>query len=212
MLLLSATLLEYSGFDLWLEGHFFDPQLGWIYRDHWLTSNVLHHGGKYFIILMGILVLFLYLASFKFHSLKAYQKGFLACLVGSLSGILIVAAMKKIIPIYSPWDLVNFGGHMPYIRIFDHRPLGQQAGHAFPAGHASGAFSLLCFYYFVNQFKLQGGKVIFASVVILGILYGGAQQMRGAHFLSHDVVAFVICWLANKVSFYVFFDGEEAQC
>ena len=30
--------------------------------------------------------------------------------------------------------------------------------------------------------------------VALGLLFGVDQQLRGAHFMSHDVVAATICW------------------
>jgi membrane-associated PAP2 superfamily phosphatase len=29
----------------------------------------------------------------------------------------------------------------------------------------------------------------------LGVIFGLAQQARGAHFLSHDLVSLGICWL-----------------
>ncbi|MCL7421426.1 MAG: hypothetical protein M8364_11040 [Methylobacter sp.] len=39
----------------------------------------------------------------------------------------------------------------------------------------------------------------------LGMVYGIAQQMRGAHFLTHDLFALAVCWFSSFVLFMLFF-------
>ena len=34
-----------------------------------------------------------------------------------------------------------------------------------------------------------------ASALVIGLVFGIAQQLRGAHFLSHDLWALMVCWL-----------------
>jgi hypothetical protein len=36
-------------------------------------------------------------------------------------------------------------------------------------------------------------------VLGLGLLFGTTQQLRGAHFLSHDIWTFALCWSINAL-------------
>jgi membrane-associated PAP2 superfamily phosphatase len=44
--------------------------------------------------------------------------------------------------------------------------------------------------------------------VFIGPLYGLTQQLRGAHFLSHDLVSIALCWF---VSYAVFAFAEVCR-
>lgn len=201
LMFIFAIFLEYSGIDLWLERHFYDAQAGWIYKNHWLLENVFHRGGKYLMIMVGVVLLMALIASLKRIEYIEWRRPLLAAVVGALSGILWVSILKKVSHIYSPWDLMIFNGNMPYLRMLDSTPLGIKAGNAFPAGHASGGFALFCLYFLSKTMPFAKPWLMAFAALTVGFTFGLAQQMRGAHFLSHDLVALAICWTANYVSF-----------
>ena len=37
------------------------------------------------------------------------------------------------------------------------------------------------------------------GALLLGVLFGVTQQLRGAHFLSHDLWSLIICWYASAL-------------
>ncbi len=41
--------------------------------------------------------------------------------------------------------------------------------------------------------------------LVAGLIFGISQQLRGAHFLSHDLWSLTICWLVALGFFYLFF-------
>lgn len=40
--------------------------------------------------------------------------------------------------------------------------------------------------------------------LVAGLIFGISQQLRGAHFLSHDLWSLTICWLVALGFFYLF--------
>jgi membrane-associated PAP2 superfamily phosphatase len=211
ILFILAVIFEYSGLDLWLEGHFYDTHNGWIFREHWLTDTVLHRGARTGVVIVGVVLLISYISSFFKENLRPYRASLLAAIVGGFGGVLIVAILKNITHIYSPWDLRQFGGTQPYLRLFDHAVLGSRVGHAFPAGHASGGFALLFVYFWAQRYWKNIAGIVGLLTLAIGLVFGLAQQMRGAHFMSHDMVALAICWTSLCVSFAWLNPEPDAQ-
>ena len=205
-LLPAGILLEYSGLDLLLIQPFFDASTGkWPYKSHWLASGILHTGGKNFVVAIAVGIFLVFVLSFFVECLKPYRKGAAYLLTASLAGPAIVSICKHMTHIYTPWDLAVFGGMHPYIRIFDAVPEGAKAGMAFPAGHSSGGFAFFSLYFLALAYKpsLRYAGLCFA--LALGFAFGIAQQIRGAHFLSHDLFSLVICWYAALMVYQIFF-------
>lgn len=207
-LLFSITFigLESSGLDIWLGAHFYDPaQQLWPYKDQWLIQKVLHKGGR--LAFFGIIAIILWLIarSFATPSLKNYRHSLIYLALASISGPLIVMFLKNHTHIYCPWDLQFFGSTKPYIRWFDSVPTAAPVGHCFPAAHASSGYAFISFYFFFlsthPHLKWRG----LSFGLGLGLLYGLTQQMRGAHFLSHDVASLAICWFMTLLLFWLFF-------
>ena len=67
-------------------------------------------------------------------------------------------------------------------------------GRCFPAGHASAGYAWLALFFFFTAVKPACRRWGLAIGIGLGLLFGIAQQLRGAHFLSHDVFTAMICW------------------
>ena len=89
-----------------------------------------------------------------------------------------------------------YGGAVPYTRLFEGTPAGYPRGRCFPAGHASGAFSLVGLYFVARARRSRRAAWWLAPAVLLGAAFALAQQARGAHFLSHNLWAAAVCWYA----------------
>ena len=118
---------------------------------------------------------------------------------------LIILNLKNLTHIYCPWDLALFGADKPYVRWFDPVSATAPVGHCFPAAHAGSGYAFVSLYFFLlmtfERYKYYG----LAFGLGLGGLYGFTQQMRGAHFLSHDVMSLMICWFSGLALFLLFF-------
>jgi membrane-associated PAP2 superfamily phosphatase len=199
--------LEFTSLDYQISENFYNVSLHqWAFRNNWLAEGVLHKGGQAFSEIMGVIVFLVLLFSLPARSsLHRYWKPLVFLFLASITGPIIVAILKNNTHIYCPWDLKVFGGTKPYIHFFDYAPAYMKAGHCFPSGHAGGGFTFVGLYFFlvlvVPQYKYWG----LCAGLLLGLVFGVAQQMRGAHFLSHDVFSLAVCWLASLSWFLLIF-------
>lgn len=201
---LMAVVMEYSGFDLWWEARFYDAAARiWPWRDHWLFDQVIHSGGRQLNICLAALWLGAFLTSALRPALKKYQKPLLFFLAATATGPLLVGALKHITHIYTPWDI--FSGSFPYIRLFDPVPDGLPAGGAFPAGHASGGYAFVSLYFLLDALGFSRKWPGLAPGLILGAVFGIGQQVRGAHFPSHDLITLAICWYSPLLIYSLFY-------
>ncbi len=204
-----AIIFEYSGFDVWWVAHFFDIQnQTWLYKGHWFFNKVIHSGGQFFDkIIVVIWLLFFIFINLK-NNLKKYRKIMLFFFFATAAGPILVGIGKSLTHIYTPWDLKLFNGIHPYIRLFDPVPNGANVGHAFPAGHASGGYCFISLYFVLLHFNSKYRIFGFLFGVCNGLVFGLAQEIRGAHFPSHDLFTLVICWYA-ALSVYLLFYPEQ---
>ncbi len=209
---LLAIASEYSGLDLYLAGLVFDPVTGsWPYRSLFLTSTVLHTWGRALVVLLAVADLVMLIASCCVVMLAPFRRVLLYVLIAGITGPAIVSLLKSTTHIYTPWSLLQFGGDMPYIRIFDSVPPGSPPGHAFPGGHASGGFAWFGVYFVLLAAgsRYRGLGLLFP--LLLGGLFAATQEIRGAHFLSHDLFALAICWTAALGWALVFFGRQRGD-
>lgn len=191
-----AMLSEYSGIDLWLAGNFYDASTGtWPYQSSFITSNVLHTGGRNFIVFCALINLLAIFASFVDSRLAPYRKHLMFMFIAALSGPLLVGLLKNSTYIYTPWDLQFFGGDKPYIRIFDVVSADASVGHAFPGGHSSGGFAYISAFFALSAMGSKYRYYGWYVPIFCGLVFAATQEIRGAHFLSHDLFSFAICWL-----------------
>lgn len=210
LLLLLIIVVEYTGLDVWLESFFYNAELKqWPWKDRWLTSEVLHTGARRAVVGIVLLVILSIALSYFIERLKPYRKAAAYFCIASLSGPLIVGIGKNLIHIYSPWDLVMFGGSKPYIRILDAVPEGAAVGHAFPAGHASAGFAFISLYFLLREYRPKYRFYGLAFGLLLGFLFGFTQQSRGAHFLSHDLMSLLISWYAALIVYYLMYVRQK---
>ncbi len=208
-LLMVGIVFEYSDFDVWWISHFYNEQSrSWPFRGHWLFDTVIHDWGRYFDIFAVVTWLMVFLLTWGYRPFKKHKKIMLYVLAASAAGPLIVGAGKHTTHIYTPWDLDIFSGTLPYIRLFDPVPKGLPIGEAFPAGHAAGGYAFFSLYFLLlhlgSPYKNHG----FLFALSLGLFFGIGQQVRGAHFPSHDLFTLVICWYSALIIYYLFYPEE----
>lgn len=193
---LIAVALERSGFDLMLADRLYALQGGnWSLKEHFLTSVVLHRWGRNLLALCWLAVVVAAIAANWSMRLRPYRRGlwYLALVLAVAPGL--VNLLKGITHVDCPWDLQRYGGAVPYVPLFSAHPGTFRYGQCFPSAHASGGFALLGLYFFARRHAPSARWIALGVALGIGTIYGFAQQLRGAHFLSHDLWALAVCWL-----------------
>ena len=205
-----ALSFEYSGIDIWWDSLFYDQiHHVWPYTSLYITEDILHIGAKKALMAFAFTNFLLVLASFVVPVLKPYRKHLFYILIAALAGPVIVAYLKGHNHICTPWELTMFGGDLPYIRVFDVVPDGTPIGQGFPGGHSSGGFAYVSVYFALTAMRSKYRFYGLLIPVLIGIVLSLTQEIRGAHFPSHDMFSFVVCWLSS-LSFSVLFYGARS--
>lgn len=202
--LLAAAACELSDVDLYLADRCFDFSKGvWPAREAWWAEWLIHKRGKDVITAVAAGSLLAWIGSFKWEVLRAmrWQLLYLALAISLAAGT--VSALKRATGRHCPWDVQRYGGQTPYTRLFEPPPQACAPGACFPAGHASGGFSLFAGYFAWRDRRRRAAGCWLGAGALLGSIYGYAQMARGAHFFSHNIWSAIICWLVSLVLYLV---------
>jgi membrane-associated PAP2 superfamily phosphatase len=112
----------------------------------------------------------------------------------SVGSLLAISALKQHSLTSCPWELREFGGRVPFVSHWSLQLSDGGPGHCFPSGHASSGFGLLVGYWLLRDASQRAARVWLAMALVLGVLCGGVQLVRGAHFLSHSLWTAWCCW------------------
>ncbi len=181
-----------SGLDLGM-ARLFGSATGFSYESHWLWRGVLHEPMRN---LGWLLELTLLAGIFRpFGALKRLTvERRLQLALTPLLALVAVAGIKLHSLTSCPWDLREFGGVATYA---SHWALGLvDGGHGgcFPAGHASAGFAFVAgFFVFRHTMPRQATRWLLGAL-LAGLMLGVAQQVRGAHFMSHTLWTAWLCW------------------
>jgi membrane-associated PAP2 superfamily phosphatase len=201
-----VLVLETSAGDLRVADWIYRASGGaWTWRDAWLTRNLIHEGGRALVAAALLALLVLLAASHVVHRLRPFRHALWYLLASALAAALTVNVLKQLTRIDCPWDLQRYGGAFEYVGIFTPHPGTFRYGACFPSGHASGAYAWLGLYYVARDYRPQWRWRALSGVVALGLLFGVGQQLRGAHFLSHDLWSLAVCWCIATLLYVVFF-------
>ncbi len=177
----------------------------WLWKNAWLTENLLHKGGRNLSISLALFVLGALIASWCYLPWAGLRKPLGYLLLALLGSSLLVSALKASLAISCPWEFDIYGGHLPYINVV--QQLIQRNGEGcFPAGHASAGYSWIALYFFGLAFQSRLRWLGLAVALLTGLVFGIAQQIRGAHFLSHDLWTLAICWFCSLSLYLIFFE------
>ena len=188
------VLWDASGLDPWL-AQLVGSHKGFPLRNSWMLSTVFHDAAKY-LAWLGALALAASTAWpwGPFRDLPFARRLQLAAITIAASGV--IALLKIGNHTSCPWDLQQFGGvATPISHWAGWLRTDGGGGHCFPAGHASTGFAFIAGYFALREDQPKLARIWLACSIALGLLLGGAQQLRGAHFMSHTLWTGWICWL-----------------
>ena len=192
LLFVLLALWDATGLDLPLARWFGSPQ-GFAWRHQPLFVLLLHELPR---LAGGALLAALLLGVFRpWGFLRGLAPGERWQLLLSIAGgALAISALKRLNHTSCPWDLAEFGGVAQYVShwLWGVRDAG--AGHCFPAGHASTAFAYLAGWFVLRRSAARVAGPWLLWAMLAGMVLGLAQQMRGAHYMSHTLWTAWICW------------------
>lgn len=177
----------------------------WIYRDNFFLEKILHKGGVLFsaVILVGFIGYFFYLWIKKTNDRKRLDYfGFIV--FSTVMTILAIFTLKRWSTLPCPWNSIIYGGGTLRPSIWQMFSSNFPNAHCFPGGHSSAGYSLLSLYF--GYFCIYGKKNYLSLVpgILLGVVFGITQQMRGAHFLSHDMGTIFVSIISSWVTFLIY--------
>lgn len=199
--LLVLLAWDTTGADLRL-AQWFGAADGFAWQHRWLTAQALHGGGR--LISLGVL---LAVALHLWRPLSLAPRMPRATrwwwLLATLACLLVIPFIKSRSLISCPWDLAQFGGAAHYL---PHGSLQAWAGagdggpgRCFPSGHASGAFSFVTGWFALRGQSGRAARCWLVGMLMLGLVFGVAQVVRGAHYPSHVGWTAWICWVVSAV-------------
>ena len=197
-LLLAATcvVLQQGGGDFWLADRLYHWQGdSWQARNAWWSSSLLHTGGRWLVILSWLLVVAGWCASRTRTIKPRWGSGLGYLAVSVLASILILTIWKRFSGVDCPWDLLRYGGTRFYLPPFSGAHAGTPPGTCFPAAHAGIAYAWVALWFAPTCIRPRWRWLALTMTLLLGAAFGVVQQLRGAHFLSHDLWSLALCWL-----------------
>lgn len=192
--LLVLLLWDASGLDLALARACGSVQ-GFPLRDNAFLQLVLHDGMKRLAWLLALaLCLGLGWPIGPLASLPFRRR--LQLVLSALLAWAAVALLKITSHSSCPWDLSEFGGVARYVSHWQGwQQIDGGAGRCFPAGHATSGFAFVGGYFALRERWPTPAKVWLGTALGTGFALGLAQQLRGAHFMSHTLWTAWICWV-----------------
>ena len=175
------------------EGH------AWSLRSGRITEDLLHIAGRKAAQIAWAGVLLMFLLSLAHGQFARWRRPLAYLLLSVLLATAVVGVMKRWTHMDCPWDLLRYGGEKTYYGLFERLPVGAVAGRCFPGGHASAGFAWVSLYFFLMATLPRWRWWGLGLGLGVGLVFGIAQQLRGAHFLSHDVWTLMVCWLTAVI-------------
>lgn len=193
-----VIFFDVSGVDIWVQDYFynFNSHHWMVDRNNQVLKFIFYSGIKKLFVLfvLSVLVALIFFRNNK--TIRRYQRGLLVVCLSAITVPLFVGALKSVTNVPCPKYISHYGGSYPHVTVLGTYPDNfkqRETMACYPAGHASGGFSLLSL---VFLFKRRKRKIIaLESVLMLGWTIGLYKMLIGDHFLSHTVVSMVLAWL-----------------
>lgn len=111
----------------------------------------------------------------------------------TVAALVAVPALKRVSRTSCPWDVVDYGGTVPWVSHWALSVADGGPGHCFPSGHAVAAFAFLVPALASRRQRTGRARIALVAVLAVGALFGAVQVMRGAHYLSHVLWSAWLC-------------------
>lgn len=198
-LLVLPLLLAWDVSDLdMVVASWFGSAAGFPLKEHWLFSAVLHDGGRYaaWAVVLG-LSLMVWWPLGVFREIDASRR--LQLVLTAFAGSLLISCLKAFSSTSCPWDLAEFGRAARHVSHWAWGLADGGSGRCFPAGHASAGFAFFGGYFAFAGRHAGIARAWLTGTVLAGLTLGLAQQVRGAHFMSHTLWTGWLCWCTALV-------------
>ncbi len=177
----------------------------WVLRNHWLTKQLVHEHGRQLVAVMALAVAGCWVCSFFVRPLAAGRRVFAYLALAPVLAAVLVNILKQLTQLDCPYHVDLFGGSNSYLALFQSRSSAHVDHACFPAGHASAGYAWVALYFALGQLpaawrarwpllRPRNGLLFGLG---LGLLFGISQQLRGAHFISHDIWTLYLCWITS---------------
>lgn len=171
----------------------FGSSAGFPMRDQWFFVQVLHEGARRLgWLLVLLLALSVWWPKGVLRRIDASER--LQMAVSALLALAVISITKNLSATSCPWDLAQFGGVARHVSHWALGVLDGGSGRCFPAGHASAGFAFLGGYFALRHKAPMAARWWLAGALLAGFALGAAQQVRGAHFMSHTLWTGWLCW------------------
>lgn len=201
--LLAWTIASFCALILWdalgqdmALARLFGTDSGFPMREQWFFVQVMHEGARRLgWVVVLLLALGVWWPRGALRQLALAERMQLAS--SALVALATISILKNLSNTSCPWDLAEFGGVARHVSHWALGVLDGGGGHCFPAGHASAGFAFLGGYFALRREHALAARIWLAAALIAGFVLGGAQQVRGAHFMSHTLWTGWFCWTAG---------------
>lgn len=182
----------------------------WALRGALLTEFIVHRTGHAASIAAWCLAFAAWLISLRSEQGRRWRKPLGYLVLSTLLATGLVAWVKSWSNMDCPWDLVRYGGDRPFVGLLGVRPVGLERGLCFPAAHAGAGYAWFALYFFFGVVRPERRYCGLFAGLAAGLLFGFSQQLRGAHFVSHDIWSAGICWATVLVLYRLFWPAADA--
>lgn len=201
---LSVILIPLHG-DFWVADKFYALQgNAWALKSNPIVESMIHLGGRTASAIAWLLVVVAYLKSRIDARFARWHRPLAYLASATLLAVAAVVAVKQMSGMDCPWNLTRYGGDRAFVSLFEHRLEIMPGASCFPAAHASTGYAWVTVYFFFLTTRPRLRWIGLSSALAVGAVLGFVQQLRGAHFISHDIWALMICWLVALIGYISF--------
>lgn len=202
-------LFHETSLDEWGASHFYSATKSWIYRDNFFLEKIFHKGGVIFTlaVLVALIGRWIYFSKDSEKKIHRDYIGFVV--IASTLTIVLVFLLKGWTALPCPWNSLAFGGAENPLHLW--QMFSMPHTHCFPSGHSSGGYAFLSMYF---GHTLVYGKRNFLALlpgIVIGLVFGLTQQIRGAHFISHDFATIFITILCSWITSLIYYRHGRKQ-
>ncbi|MFT7860128.1 MAG: phosphatase PAP2 family protein [Sulfurimonas sp.] len=170
----------------------------WILSSYTQPYKFLFYDGlKKLLIIIGVLFL-LSLAFYRVSQrINSFKRGIMVVVLSAILVPMIIGGLKSNTNMPCPRDEILYGGSYPTTKVWESFPQEVlDRGHqlkCWPAGHASGGFALMAFFFL---FKRKRNRYLALGIALfVGWTMGSYKMVIGDHFFSHTFITMVLAWL-----------------
>jgi len=198
VLIFTVIFFGTSDIDIIVQDKFFDAS-----THHWIVDKelepykfIFYVGIKKLLILFAVSILLALIFLRNNKTVIAYRKGLILIVLSAIFVPVVVGGLKKATNMPCPKNEIHYGGVYPSTKVWESYPKTFKQPskiRCFPAGHASGGFSLLSLFFLFR--KRRNRILALVGALTIGWSMGLYKMLIGDHFLSHTVISMILAWL-----------------